>query len=48
MIVRDGCCKGLCAPVVVTDNLDLAFVTGEWSRVRNERTNNEKKATDKQ
>mmetsp|Transcript_55280 Transcript_55280/g.110984 ORF Transcript_55280/g.110984 Transcript_55280/m.110984 type:complete len:273 (-) Transcript_55280:96-914(-) len=27
MVVRDGCCKGLCAPVVVTDNLDLAFVT---------------------
>lgn len=28
LIVRDGCCRGLCAPVVITDNLELAFVNG--------------------
>jgi len=27
LVVRDGCCRGLCAPVVITDNLELAFVT---------------------
>ena len=31
LVVRDGCCRGICAPVVITDNLDLAFITGERS-----------------
>jgi hypothetical protein len=34
LIVRDGCCRGLCAPVVITDNLELAFVNGEAIKER--------------
>lgn len=30
IVTRDGICMGLCAPLVVTDNADLSYVTGPW------------------